>query len=89
MRARGDLVEWAHVHDHLYGTPKSFLDEMRAQEKYHQPDHWPDHGFAGGDANKAVAGVRAEDAEAFCEWRAPITPATWTVHIGGYSHPGQ
>src|SRR5205085_216014 len=45
-----------------------FLDEMHAQEKYHQPDHWPDHGFARGDADKAVAGVRAEDAEAFCKW---------------------
>ncbi|OGR89919.1 MAG: guanylate kinase [Elusimicrobia bacterium RIFCSPLOWO2_01_FULL_59_12] len=33
MRARGDLVEWARVHDHLYGTPKAFLSLMRARGK--------------------------------------------------------
>ena len=33
MRARQDLVEWANVHGHYYGTPKSFLDRMRAQGK--------------------------------------------------------
>jgi len=33
MRGRKELVEWAKVHDHFYGTPKHFLDRMRAQGK--------------------------------------------------------
>ncbi len=33
MRSRGELAEWAQVHDHLYGTPKRFLEEMRAKGK--------------------------------------------------------
>jgi guanylate kinase len=27
MRRRGDLLEWAKVHDHYYGTPRGFLDK--------------------------------------------------------------
>ena len=33
MRTRKELVEWAKVHDHFYGTPKAFLDRMREQGK--------------------------------------------------------
>jgi guanylate kinase len=33
MRARRDLVEWAVVHGHLYGTPRSFLERMRQAGK--------------------------------------------------------
>lgn len=29
MRSRHELVEWARVHDHFYGTPRHFLEEMR------------------------------------------------------------
>jgi hypothetical protein len=45
-----------------------FLDEMRTQEKHYQPDHWPNHYFVKGQADMPVAGMRAEDAKAFCEW---------------------
>jgi guanylate kinase len=30
MQKRGDLLEWATVHDHFYGTPKQFVQSMRA-----------------------------------------------------------
>ncbi len=31
MRDRGELVEWANVHGHFYGTPRTFVDRMRLQ----------------------------------------------------------
>ena len=34
MRRRGELAEWARVHgQHFYGTPRGYLDRMRAQGK--------------------------------------------------------
>jgi len=33
MRNRGDLVEWARVHDHWYGTPRRPLERNLAQGK--------------------------------------------------------
>src|SRR5262249_44043615 len=33
MRKRHELVEWAKVHDHFYGTPKQFLDRKRTEGK--------------------------------------------------------
>jgi energy-coupling factor transporter ATP-binding protein EcfA2 len=45
-----------------------FLDDARAQGKYHQPDHWTTYAFPKGSAQEPVCGVRAEDAEAFCAW---------------------
>lgn len=31
MAERGELLEWAEVFDHCYGTPKAFVDEERAK----------------------------------------------------------
>lgn len=45
-----------------------FLDEMRVQGKFLQPDHWSDTRFGAGQARKPVAGVRASDASAFVKW---------------------
>ncbi|MBV9927629.1 MAG: NACHT domain-containing protein [Acidobacteria bacterium] len=45
-----------------------FLDEMRSQDKHHQPDHWTQASFPSGRASEPVTGVRAEDARAFCLW---------------------
>ena len=45
-----------------------FLDEMRQQGKYYQPDHWNEYQFPAGQADQPVRGVRAEDAVAFCDW---------------------
>jgi guanylate kinase len=33
MRKRSELVEWAKVHDHFYGTPRGFLEHMHRQGK--------------------------------------------------------
>jgi energy-coupling factor transporter ATP-binding protein EcfA2 len=45
-----------------------FIDHMRSQKKYHQPDHWATCHFPKGQALEPIAGVRFEDAEAFCLW---------------------
>jgi nicotinamide riboside kinase len=45
-----------------------FIDHMRSQKKYHQPDHWTGFHFPKGQALEPIAGVRFEDAEAFCQW---------------------
>jgi len=45
-----------------------FLDDARAQGKYHQPEHWTEYTFPKGSAKTPICGIRAEDAEAFCAW---------------------
>lgn len=45
-----------------------FLDDLRAQGQYHQPDHWTEYRFTKGTAQAPITGIRVEDAEAFCEW---------------------
>lgn len=45
-----------------------FLDEAREQGEYLQPDHWVDFKFISGQASSPVCGVRANDAQTFCDW---------------------
>jgi hypothetical protein len=45
-----------------------FLDEMRDQGKYFQPDHWSSYHYPIGAGNRPVTGVRSLDAQEFCEW---------------------
>lgn len=45
-----------------------FIDDMRAQNKFFQPDHWVTSQFAEGKALEPVLGVRPSDAETFCRW---------------------
>jgi len=45
-----------------------FLDDMRAQGEWRQPDHWTDYAFAKGQAREPVCGMRYEDVREFCKW---------------------
>jgi hypothetical protein len=45
-----------------------FIDEKREAGENRQPDHWQSYRFPPGDAKKPITGVRASDAEEFCEW---------------------
>ncbi len=53
-----------------------FLDELAEEAKtgafpnqqFRQPDHWKEHRFPHGSAKAAIAGLRASDAQAFCDW---------------------
>lgn len=58
-----------------------FIDEMREQGKYHQPDHWTSHRFSGGDPDAPILGVRPSDAIAYCEWLARREGDRWRFRI--------
>lgn len=45
-----------------------FIDEKRKVGQYRQPDFWRDARFRPGTSTEAIAGIRASDAEEFCEW---------------------
>ncbi|MDY6939028.1 MAG: SUMF1/EgtB/PvdO family nonheme iron enzyme [Cyanobacteriota bacterium] len=45
-----------------------FIDEKQAIGECHRPDSQTTERCPAGDENKPVVGVRASDAEAFCEW---------------------
>ena len=45
-----------------------FLDEMREQGEFYQPDHWLQYQFPEGEGLSAVVGMRPTDADAFCNW---------------------
>jgi hypothetical protein len=49
-----------------------FLDEMKSEGKYHQPEHWMDFSFLKGHAKNPITGMRYEDAESFCAWLTRI-----------------
>ena len=69
-----------------------FLDEMRAANRNHQPEHWQTGHFPNGEAMHPVTGVRYQDALRFCGWltqwardrgepparfRLPTPPEAW------------
>jgi len=60
-----------------------FLDEMRAQGKYYQPDHWTAYTFFETtpklSATAPVLGVRVEDAETFVNWLNKREKATYRL----------
>ena len=58
-----------------------FLDEMRAQGRYYQPDHWWSYQFPVGQGRAATVGVRPSDAVAFCEWLTSKLGDGWRYRI--------
>lgn len=45
-----------------------FIDEKLKSGEHYQPDHWKTSRFLPGEATKPITGVRASDAQKFCEW---------------------
>jgi hypothetical protein len=58
-----------------------FIDEMRQQGKYFQPDHWTSYLFPEDQAEAPIFGVRAADAIAFCDWLTQREAGGWTYRI--------
>jgi Sulfatase-modifying factor enzyme 1 len=58
-----------------------FIDEMREQGKYYQPDHWPSFQFPPGQAHTPILGVRFSDAKAFCEWLTRRENSAWFFRL--------
>lgn len=45
-----------------------FVDELKDMGFYLQPDHWTSQQHPAGQAQAPISGVRATDAQRFCEW---------------------
>src|SRR5512139_314318 len=58
-----------------------FIDEMREQGKYYQPDHWTSYQFLEGKAREPILGMRPSDAVAFCEWLTDHQNGEWNYRI--------
>ena len=58
-----------------------FLDEMRENGSYRQPDHWTDRQFIRGTGQQPIAGVRPSDAQAFCHWLSERDPGPWRYRL--------
>ncbi len=58
-----------------------FIDEMRAQGKYYQPDHWIFYQFQAGKAREPILGPRLSDAKAFCEWLTQRDGGMWKYRL--------
>ncbi|MDX9990856.1 MAG: SUMF1/EgtB/PvdO family nonheme iron enzyme [Anaerolineales bacterium] len=58
-----------------------FIDEMRAQKKYYQPDHWREYHFPKDHAREPVLGMRPSAAAAFCKWLTGYKNDGWLYRI--------
>jgi len=58
-----------------------FLDDMRAQGKYFQPDHWTECQFPAGHAHNPLLGMRPSDALAFCTWLTGREQGGWGFRL--------
>jgi energy-converting hydrogenase A subunit M len=58
-----------------------FIDEMREQGKYYQPDHWTSHQFPKGQAKEPILGIRQSDAEVFCKWLKERENEEWKYRL--------
>jgi hypothetical protein len=58
-----------------------FIDEMRKQGKYYQPDHWTSYRFPVKQARTPVVGVRLSAAKAFCEWLIKRELREWSYRL--------
>lgn len=58
-----------------------FIDEMRKQGKYYQPDHWTSYQFSVGQAREPILGVRYSDAMAFSKWWTRKNSNDWKFRL--------
>jgi hypothetical protein len=58
-----------------------FIDEMREQGKYFQPDHWASYQFLEGQARAPIVGMRFSDAKIFCEWMTKRESSEWSFRL--------
>lgn len=58
-----------------------FIDEMREQGKFYQPDHWTSLQFPLGQGRKPIFGARYSDVLAFCEWLIQRYDGEWNYRL--------
>ena len=62
-----------------------FIDEMREQGKYYQPDHWISYQFQEGTGREPILGARHADAIAFCDWLTIRDRMGWRYRLPSMS----
>ncbi|MDX9990861.1 MAG: SUMF1/EgtB/PvdO family nonheme iron enzyme [Anaerolineales bacterium] len=83
------MSNWIRIDDDTYidgslvtcAEYQLFIDEMREQGKYHQPDHWKEYHFPKGHARQPILGMRPSDAVAFCEWLTQQNNDIWRYRL--------
>jgi len=55
-----------------------FINDMLAQGRHRQPDHWETYQFPAGAGSKPIVGIRRSDAQEFCEWLGARRLGEWT-----------
>jgi len=77
------IDENTHIDDTLVTCAEYqlFIDEMREQGKYYQPDHWTSYQFPEGQAREPVLGVRHSDAVAFSDWLTRRENIQWDYRL--------
>lgn len=58
-----------------------FINEMRKQGKYCQPDHWNSYQFQPGQAREPILGMRYSDTKAFCDWLTQHENGQWKYRL--------
>ncbi len=58
-----------------------FIDQMREQGKYYQPDHWISYQFPTGQAHEPIFGVRYADNFDFCKWITEYENNEWLYRL--------
>jgi hypothetical protein len=58
-----------------------FIDEMREQGQYYQPDHWTSYQFPAGQARDPILGVRFWDAVDFTDWLTKREEGEWKFRL--------
>jgi hypothetical protein len=88
-RQGADQMTWQRIDENTYvddtlvtcAEYQLFIDEMREQGKYYQPDHWNSYQFSEGQAMKPILGMRHSNAHAFCEWLTRRDTGKWKYHL--------
>ena len=83
------MSKWIRIDDDTYiddslvtcAEYQLFIDEMRTQGKYHQPDHWTEYHFPKDHARQPILGIRSSDAVAFYEWLTKRDNDNWIYRL--------
>jgi hypothetical protein len=77
------IDENTHIDDTLVTCAEYqlFIDEMREQGIFFQPDHWTSYQFPENMARALIVGVRFSDAKTFCSWLTQREAGEWSYRI--------
>jgi len=82
-------MTWQRINENIYiddslvicAEYQLFVDEMREQRKFYEPDHWYSYRFPASHAREPILGVRFSDAKAFCTWLLRREKEEWHYRL--------